>query len=443
MINYTIIFLVTTLISLFIVERMMGIFYVNRKTTLPAMLQSFFIVFILFSLEHFFFLQYSALSPYRFVSEVIVALVCYFIITLNYESSAIKRMAVSIVLYLMFVAVSAITTGFLILIVDVPTTYEDDILRFAGLVNMAALPILYLVTALFRRFKNIKKNTIFVPTALVVPLLTLLVLFYPFFMGFILMFDISIPTEIIGVFLGVFMMGSIILIFYLYDTLSAKYQDELQSALHSQEKEYYFTQCQLMQDSVEQVKAIRHDIKIHLSTLRDYTVKNKAATDYLNSLLGDMGGSEIYSETGNIAFDSIINYKLRTAKENSITVDMEITVPTALSIDVVDVVTILGNLLDNAVYAIANTKEKKIKLDIAFNKGSLFINIENTFDGELKYTESKDGKQKTIATRKNDGEYGHGLKNIRKSVDKYNGHIEITHEENIFSVGILLYVDEL
>ena len=50
---------------------------------------------------------------------------------------------------------------------------------------------------------------------------------------------------------------------------------------------------------------------------------------------------------------------------------------------------------------------------------------------------------KNIVSRKNGKEHGYGLKNIHKSVEKYNGHMDISYEGNIFSVGILLYVDDV
>ena len=72
-----------------------------------------------------------------------------------------------------------------------------------------------------------------------------------------------------------------------------------------------------------------------------------------------------------------------------------------------------------------------------FNHENLFIRVDNSFDGEVKYD---DKKEKTIVTRKDGDNHGYGLKNIQKSIEKYNGHLDISHEDNIFSVGILLYV---
>jgi sensor histidine kinase regulating citrate/malate metabolism len=217
--------------------------------------------------------------------------------------------------------------------------------------------------------------------------------------------------------------------------MSAAYENKLQSTLLAQEKEYYFTQCRLMQESVEEMKAYRHDVKLHLATLKDFVADNKVATDYLNSL-SDIVEKEVHSTTGNIAFDSIINFKLKNKK--NIALDINVLVPPTLNIEAIDVVTIIGNLLDNALTAVEKAEDKFITLTVELNKGNLFIETKNSFDGYVKY-EERDG-EKVIVTSKKGNRHGYGIKNIKKSTEKYNGHIDISHESNVFSVGVLLYI---
>ncbi|MCL2216515.1 MAG: ATP-binding protein [Defluviitaleaceae bacterium] len=240
----------------------------------------------------------------------------------------------------------------------------------------------------------------------------------------------------------IILIGVAFIIFYLHNSLSKSIEDNVKSALHAQEKEYYFTQSQLMQESVENIKSMRHDMKLHLATARDFisTDKTGEAAAYLNGLLGDIEESGVYSNTNNTAFDSIINFKLNNVKQENIKLDIRLLIPPALNIKVADIVTIIGNLLDNALDAVSKVEDKMIKLDIEYSRESLFIQVENTFDGVVKYDNNTDDKQ--ISTRKSGGEHGHGLKNICKSVEKYNGHIDITHDENIFTVTMILYVDE-
>jgi sensor histidine kinase regulating citrate/malate metabolism len=273
---------------------------------------------------------------------------------------------------------------------------------------------------------------------LAVPVVVLLMLTGFVFLLFTILSDMYIAELVTSILIIALFVAPIFLIFYLYDTLSVAYENKLKSALHAQEKEYYFTQCQLMQESVEQMKAFRHDIKLHLTTIKDYTANNQVneATEYLNALFGDLGSNELYSETGNIAFDSIINFKFKNIKSADIKPDLKISIPPALNVEAVDIVTILGNLLDNALDAVAKVEEKVLKLDISFDKGGLFIKLENSFDGEVKYS-----KEQQILTSKNEDGHGYGLKNIRQSVEKYNGYMKLTHNGNNFCSVVFLYVD--
>jgi sensor histidine kinase YesM len=47
-------------------------------------------------------------------------------------------------------------------------------------------------------------------------------------------------------------------------------------------------------------------------------------------------------------------------------------------------------------------------------------------------------KNDEIVSAKGEG-HGYGLRNIRRSVDKYNGFMEIGHENGLFSVVLFLY----
>lgn len=97
----------------------------------------------------------------------------------------------------------------------------------------------------------------------------------------------------------------------------------------------------------------------------------------------------------------------------------------------------IGNLIDNAITATQNLEkaERKILANIYYDKGRMFINIENTFDGKLI---KKNGK---LETRKFDKEYhGYGLKNIQKIMEKYNGYIEYDNNDRLFKATAIMYI---
>ena len=420
-------------------ERFVGIFYEKRRTSLQT-----YILSCLIALGFFLFIIWGHNiiwgldEKIRGISRVMYLSFPAFIISLNYKSLLVKRLAVA-------------SCSFLVITISNSLAYVIFYtLLYFGLVHslvwneIIALVLAILTTVLLRLFKSIKTDSIELPMfwipAIIVPII--------YMVGEVL--EMVLPLDnILFSFVGTMVAsGSVLLIFLTYNTLSSAYRDKLSITLNTQEKDYYYTQCQLMQESVENIKSIRHDMKLHLATARDFNANNKIdeATAYLNSLLDNIEKNEIYSNTKNIAFDSIINFKLNTAKQDNIKLDIRLLIPPVINIEAADIVTILGNLLDNAIDAVSSVEEKAIKLYIEYSKENLFIQVENTFDGVVKYSKDAketDGDKKRILTRKSGGEHGHGLNNIRKSVEKYNGHIDISHDDNVFSVGVMLYVEDV
>ena len=47
-----------------------------------------------------------------------------------------------------------------------------------------------------------------------------------------------------------------------------------------------------------------------------------------------------------------------------------------------------------------------------------------------------------LTTKHNSSNHGIGLENVRKIVDKYEGMMDIEHDENKFSVTFLCYIND-
>jgi len=435
---------VSTIITILCIERMMGVFYEKRRTSVRFMFLSYLFycaVTLLYTLL-FPSLPFGDIDMWAVFTSMVLTFVGYFVITLNYESSVGKRFVVIVAIYMVFSMVSIP----LVLIIDyfsAPTLYLVDG-EVASMLHFLLIPAFtYFTAALLRRFKNVRKNAI-MPSGVIIAVIILFVAvwFVPITYG--LGMD-NIFYEATLIIVTVLFVGSVFLIFYFFDTLTVKYEDKLKSEYQAQEKEYYFAQCQLMQESAEQVKSIRHDIKMHLAALKDIADNGNSedVRSYLNSLVNDIEKSDIYSNTGNIAFDSIVNYKLRNAKSDNIKLDLRVAVPPEINIEMVDIIIVLGNLLDNALDAVAKVNDKMIKLDIEFIKDALFVKVDNSFNGEILYWEESDGEERKMASLKAGGEHGYGLKNIMQSIEKYNGYMKTSYTDNIFSVGIFLYSGDL
>jgi signal transduction histidine kinase len=404
----------------FAVEKFMRVFFAERKT--PR---------VIFALSYLFYAVGTSVV-WTVFDIPLVSLLCniviLFLITLNYESSLRRKISAVFTVYaFLFVAdilVASISGHF-----NVPLLERNEYGFIWGIVAFAL--VMYLIATLAQNFKNIRRNNpvsgVYWISSVAIPVFSI------FLMVLILGSEELSQAMVVAVIVVVFLIN--VLTFYLHDSLSKAYEDKLSNTLLEQEKEYYYNQCELMSDYTETLKSFKHDIQKHLSTIGDYVDLGKygEVSDYLAKLSGKVATDTSYSVSGNTAFDSIINYKLSDAAEKGIEIDVVVTIPQKINIEVIDIVTILGNLLDNAVAASQEADNKRIFLKVNFDKGRVVINVENTFSGEVKYANN------AIVSCKGEG-HGYGLKNVQKSVDNYDGYLEINHGKGIFSVDVLLYV---
>ncbi|MDR0918846.1 MAG: GHKL domain-containing protein [Oscillospiraceae bacterium] len=418
----TIIYVIANTFIAFGIDRFMKVFFDKRKTPLKIYLLSY-----IFYLAITSSISLIVKTP---IFNLIATIATLFVITLNYESTKKKKIsAVCFIYAFMFVAdiLSSTVMGYINIS---PLEKGNDKHTFVLIVTSL---LLYLESILAQNFKNIRQNTpvskMFWLSSFVIPMASVFIS--------IMILNFSNANQITTVSFVVLIFLINILTFYLHDSLSAAYTDKLNSTLLEQEREYYYNQCELMRESTEDLKSFKHDVKNHFSSVIDFIRcdKSNEAIEYLTKLIGEVTFNATYSDTGNTAIDSIINYKLRNAAEQKIELQIDTSVPAKLNIEVTDVITILGNLLDNAINAVLKIEVRKINLKIEFDKGRLFINIENTFNGEIK----RDSIGEIISSNIGD-EHGYGLKNIQKSVDKYNGYMEITPTDSSFNVDIFLYI---
>lgn len=99
-----------------------------------------------------------------------------------------------------------------------------------------------------------------------------------------------------------------------------------------------------------------------------------------------------------------------------------------------ELTTILGNLLDNAIDAAKKCDSGFIRLEMQQDGQILKIHIENNYIGKI--SESNN----IFITSKDDPHHLHGLgiKNVRATVDRLRGHMNISYTDETFTVDLLL-----
>lgn len=191
-----------------------------------------------------------------------------------------------------------------------------------------------------------------------------------------------------------------------------------------------------IQEYSNKMSRFRHDIKNHYAALAHLldSGKTQQAREYLRHLTSESTNIKPIINTGNNIVDFILNSKIKKAMENDIKVNCDIVIPPSLSISGVDISVILSNLTDNAIEACQKLAENKnINIKMQIYKDNLFIDISNTYTGEVLLMDDS-----FISLKKNKTEHGLGIGNVKNIVAKNKGTIDIKYDNNTFNVSILL-----
>lgn len=228
------------------------------------------------------------------------------------------------------------------------------------------------------------------------------------------------------------------LMIYLQDCLTELFASREQARRTEQEKEYYQREAAIIHQKQELVKQFRHDMNNRLQVLNEIAKHEniEELKDYLREIEEKHKKQEIFSNTGNLILDSIINSKLQDAADKGIRVNAAVVMPAAIKVKTDDMVVILGNLLDNAIEACERTDSAKyIRLFMSYEKGCVMVSVKNSFDQVIHEDHGE------LVTRKEDQFlHGLGIKSVKNAVEKYNGIAEFTSKGAEFSADILLYV---
>lgn len=231
-----------------------------------------------------------------------------------------------------------------------------------------------------------------------------------------------------------------IMIIYIYHSLVQFYSEKIQKKIFEQMVDVYAYQLELVRESQEQVKALRHDMKHHIIELSSM-IKDNAKPEVMK-YLQDMGkfmlNPKEHVETGNKEIDGVLNYLLQNVDEVLEYVDIKINMPEKMYWTNFNVSVILGNLVDNAIREAGKSEEKYLVINVQSKKGILVIFIENSYSGKI--TE-ENGRLRT--SQKNLAVHGLGVENVKKIVEANGGEMKITYTENRFKVEVLLYLSNI
>ena len=227
-----------------------------------------------------------------------------------------------------------------------------------------------------------------------------------------------------------------IVTYYFFMQLNKNYEAKLKIKLLEQYNDNAKQNMESADAYVKQMQSFRHDASNQLAIIYNLIDDEKTdeAKNYIRNLINDyLPDIRSYIHTENDAFNAIMNSKIAICNQKNIFIEVKEMKNALQDFDAVDTGILFGNLLDNAIEAAAETKSRRITVDIRTKGEYLSILVTNSI------SESVLRNNQQLKTSKKDKDvHGIGIKNIKSIVNKYDGMIQFFEEENEFCCHILL-----
>lgn len=195
-----------------------------------------------------------------------------------------------------------------------------------------------------------------------------------------------------------------------------------------------------MQIQYEQQRRLLHDYKNQLNCIQGFLDcgKTAEASEYITRMTGNLRAQFGDLNTNHTVVNIILNQKYQTARKKGIGMTFAINDLSELTMQEEDLVSLLANLLDNAIEACERLDDenasdhKTIQFKMVIEENQLILSVRNPVNKPVQI------KNNTVVTSKRDSLYhGIGLSNVDTVVKKYHGTSVLTCEDGWFSFAAM------
>lgn len=205
----------------------------------------------------------------------------------------------------------------------------------------------------------------------------------------------------------------------------------LEQLLDERQKQY-----RMEKEAVEFINFKSHDLKNQLLALQ--SSEDQEVYRFYNEAIALIQQYDQVINVENETLNTLLTQKQYVCQKADITLTFMIDGKLLSFIDKVDLYTILGNALDNAIEHVREIEDlslKQISLQIFKHGGYLVMKVSNPLVGILQIDEES-GLPNTIKSDKHS--HGLGLRSIQLTLERYQGWMSIDSSQEIFSLSMML-----
>lgn len=246
--------------------------------------------------------------------------------------------------------------------------------------------------------------------------------------------NITYRHQVIHSFAGIILLLATILNFFSYQYRVQREHKLITLQQENEKNETDFVYYAVLEEQNNNLRTYAHDAKNHLIAIQNLNT-DPQIENYLSKLLERLADYSNVCHSGNRILDVIINKYITECRLKEILFKFDIKNNNLNKLEYYDIVTILTNLLDNAVESSVNSNNKQISIETDYRNNFSVIIITNSCDQAPDFNASLIPK----TTKENKQLHGFGIRSVKKTLKKYNGDIAFEYDSNnkLFSVTIM------
>lgn len=381
------------------------------------------------------------LKNYTIVKLLMIMLTMLIVIRFLYEISAVK----TIILTLLIQGIIGVIDYIVIMIVTARYNnidiLEDSTDLIGVLVIIASRIILFLFLIIIKRISVIKKKNVIDMSNkewlqfLIFPIFTLIT---------VIVMTNSMVTSYHEDIVNVYYVIAIVLIvlnmvvFHLINEILENSQRIREADVLKQQSIGQLELYNSLRKNYDIQRKRTHEYKNQIMCI-DSLLKKKnynKLEEYINSIFDKLDGQLDMVDTNNEVVNAVINAKYYEALQNDVLFILKINDLLHIKVSDEDIVTILSNLLDNAIEAAGQCEidKRTVGIKLLYEDDVLSIAVSNSYKTEPEIME--DGYMRTIKDDKE--QHGLGIRNVVATLEKYNAEYIIDYKNGEFVFSIIM-----
>lgn len=233
---------------------------------------------------------------------------------------------------------------------------------------------------------------------------------------------------------GLFLLN--IVVFYLFEQAIENEVANRKRLLGDQQVEIEMRNARRAIEILVGEQKMVHDYKKHIAVVQALLREGKqvAAQTYVDAMRFDTESYAIYAYSGIISVDIVIGQMMEKCKQMNITLELHISPTRSIPLSDKEIVTVLSNVLENAIEATNQVKKNRIvKLKFEVDEFNLWISVRNPVKVNITIYENK-----IPTTKENKETHGLGLQNVADVVGAHHGTYELFCSENMFQFTTMI-----